>query len=165
MNKEPLVLMEKKLLQYQKLLLLILVVLVSACEPRDVRPGLWLQGEEVTNLVEDWRFTDEIQEILIETHPWYQLAHSTTIWCVRFGGKLYIGSYGTEKKFWEKNIQRDAKARISIAGKIYKVNISKLNDEMLTRDIGIAYNQKYDMAEVFGEDIPQWWFYLVEQEI
>ena len=38
-----------------------------------------------------------------------------------------------------------------------------LNDAELTRKIDKAYTQKYDMEEVFGEDIPEWWFYRVEQ--
>ncbi len=166
MNLESLKSVYKRLHRAHKLLVLLLILLLTAaCSPKDERPGLWLGGDEATALVSDWRFTDEIQEITIETRPWYLLAHSTTIWCVQHQGKLYVGSYGTEKKFWEKNITRNPQARISIAGEIYKVAISLLDDEALSRAVDTAYNRKYDMAEVFGDEIPRWWFYRVEQQL
>ena len=116
-------------------------------------------------MVNDWRFTDEIQEIAIETRTWYLLAHSTTIWCVEYEGNLYVGSYGTEKKFWEKNIERNPQVKINIDGEIYKATMSLLEDEALSREVNVAYNRKYDMEEVFGDEIPLWWFYRVEQQL
>ena len=105
MNLEAQASAYRRLHQTQKLLMLLLsVLLTAACSPKDERPGLWLGGEEATAMVNDWRFTDDIQEIAIETRTWYLLAHSTIIWCVEFEGNLYVGSYGTEKKFWEKKL-------------------------------------------------------------
>ena len=139
------------------------LLLTASCQPRDESPGTWLQGEAVSSLVTDWQFTDNIEEIFIETTPWYGIAHSTTIWCVQFQGRLYVGSYGTDKKFWEQNIESNPAAKLRIDGKIYNVSISLLKDAELTRKIDKAYNEKYDMEEVFGEDVPQWWFYRIEQ--
>ena len=137
-----------------------------ACSPKDERPGLWLQGDEITTTVRDWRFTDEIEEIAIETRAWYLLAHSTTIWCVQHEGNLYVGSYGTEKKFWEKNIARDPRAKIRIEDKIYSAVITLVEDSALSQQLDSAYNQKYDMEEVFGAElIPPWWFYRIEQQL
>ena len=144
---------------------LVLIILTSACSPRDERPGFWLQGNEATGLINDWRFTDGIEEILIETQTWYLLAHSTTIWCVQYEGNLYIGSYGPEKKFWGKNIARKPQAKVKINNEIYQVVVSLLEDETLAQEINAAYNQKYDMEEVFGNDIPKWWFYRVQLKI
>ena len=166
MNLAALTSVYRKLHTIQRLLVLLSIVLLTAtCSPKDTRPGLWLGGDESTTLVSDWRFTDEIQEIAIETRTWYLLAHSTTIWCVQYNGILYVGSYGTEKKFWETNIARNPQARINIAGEIYKVTVSLLDDEVLNQQVDIAYNSKYDMEEVFGDDIPQWWFYRIEQQL
>ncbi len=139
------------------------IAMCAGCEPKDVRPGLWLGGEEVTTRVADWTFTDKTEEVFIETRPWYFIPHSTTIWCVQVDGNLYIGSYGNEPKTWEVNLERDAHARIRIHGKIYRVAVTRITDEALTSDIDVAYNQKYDMAAVFGSDVPEWWFYRVEQ--
>ena len=144
---------------------LVLIILTSACSPRDERPGFWLQGNEATGVINDWHFTDDIEEILIETTTWYLLAHSTTIWCVQYEGNLYIGSYGPEKKFWENNIARNPQAKVKINNAIYQVVVSLLEDETLAQEINAAYNQKYNMEEVFADDIPKWWFYRVQQKV
>ncbi len=133
------------------------------CQPKDESPGLWLRGESVEAHLDDWRFTKDIEEIFIETRPWYGLRHSTTIWCVELDGKLYVGSYGDEKKAWEKNIARNPEARLRIAGKIYPVKLTPVTDPDLTDALHAAYAQKYDMVEVFGDEIPQWWYYRVAQ--
>ena len=140
-----------------------IVSALSACEPSDVRPGLWLKGEEVTASVESWEFAAETDEIFIETDPWYGIAHSTTIWSVVVDDKLYIGSYGLDKKAWEKNLVENANARLGISGKLYRVVVSKIDDEKLSTRLSQVYNSKYNMAEVFGEEIPKWWFYSIKQ--
>ena len=141
-----------------------LVVLVAtACQPQDETPGLWLRGETVEEKVADWRFSDEIEEIFIETRPWYGIRHSTTIWCVALDGRLYIGSYGDEKKRWERNVERNPLAELSIAGRIYDVTVASVTDADLIEALDAAYARKYDMAEVFGEEIPDWNYYRVAQ--
>ncbi|HIG43483.1 MAG: DUF2255 family protein [bacterium] len=141
-----------------------LLLMSLACQPRDVQPGLWLSGDEVNQQIDDWGFTDEIEEIYVETKPWYGIPHSTTIWCVVFAGELYIGSYGVEKKAWENNLAQDPEARLGISGKLYKVAVSRVTDKEIAENLNIAYNRKYDMEEVFGNEVPEWWFYLVEQQ-
>ena len=140
-----------------------IVSALAACEPRDVRPGLRLKGEEVTASVESWAFAAETDEIFIETRPWYGIPHSTTIWSVVVDDNIYIGSYGLDKKAWEKNLVGNASARLGISGKLYRVVVSKIDDERLSASLSQAYNSKYDMAEVFGEEIPMWWFYSIKQ--
>jgi len=145
------------------LVLLVIAALSASCQPKDVRPGLWLRGDLVEERVDDWRFTEEIEEIFIETRPWYGIPHSTTIWCAERDGNLYIGSYGDEKKAWEKNIARSSDARLSIAGKIYEVTVTPVADRDIIDALDAVYAQKYDMGEVFGDDLPAWWYYRVEQ--
>jgi hypothetical protein len=140
---------------------------LAACEPSDVRPGLWLKGEQVTASVMSWEFAAETDEIFIETDPWYGIPHSTTIWSVVVDDNIYIGSYGLDYgldiKAWEKNLVENANARLGITGKLYNVVVSKIDDERLGARLSQAYNSKYDMAEVFGEEIPKWWFYSIKQ--
>jgi len=147
----------------QLLALLTIAILSVGCQPKDVRPGLWLRGDLVEERVNDWRFTEGIEEIFIETRSWYRIPHSTTIWCVARYGKLYIGSYGDQKKAWEKNIARSPDARLAIAGKIYEVTVTPVADRAVIDALDAAYAQKYDMGEVFGDDLPEWWYYQVEQ--
>jgi hypothetical protein len=132
---------------------------VLGCQPEDETPGLWLDGEIVTKRVADWRFTNDIEEIFVETGTWYGIPHSTTIWCVEVGGELYIGSYGDEKKAWEKHVSRDPTAKLSISGKLYEVSLAPVSERALIEALDTAYAQKYDMADVFGDEIPEWWYY------
>lgn len=134
-----------------------------ACQPLDERPGAWLTGQPAEVPVSDWTFTDEIEEIFIETRPWYGIPHSTTIWCAELNGQLYIGSYGDQKKAWEKAIEHDPEARIKVAEHIYDVIVVPVRDPALNEAVDIRYNEKYDMVDVFGEEIPEWWYYRVEQ--
>ena len=123
---------------------LVAAVAVVGCQPEDETPGLWLGGE-----------------IFIETRPWYGIPHSTTIWCVELGGKLYIGSYGEEKKTWEKNVARRPAAKLAISGKLHEVTVVPVSEPNRIEALDAAYAKKYDMAEVFGDEIPEWWYYQV----
>jgi squalene-hopene/tetraprenyl-beta-curcumene cyclase len=129
----------------------------------DERPGTWLEGEPFVGSVSDWTFTAGIDEIFIETRPWYGLPHSTTIWCVELEGRLYIGSYGDVEKAWEKAIAHDSAARLRIDGRLHEVTLVPVDDPRLNRKVDSRYGEKYDMGEVFGEDVPAWRYYRVEQ--
>jgi hypothetical protein len=147
----------------KNLTIVCLLVLLASCQPSDVRPGFWLNGTLVETEVGNWNFATDIEEIFIETKPWYGLPHSTTIWCTVLDGKMYIGSYGQEKKTWEKNIARDSKAKLSISTNLYTVDVTSVTDQSLIMQLNSSYNNKYDMAAVFGDELPEWWFYQVEQ--
>jgi hypothetical protein len=137
-------------------------LLSAGCQPKDTRPGLWLQGERVEAPVQDWRFTDDAQEIFIETRAWYGLRHSTTIWCVELDGRLYIGSYDDDVKFWERNVDRNPTAQLGIEGRLYDVAITPIANGETRQRLDERYAAKYDMVEVFGEDLPAWRYYNVE---
>ena len=137
------------------------VLIGVACQPKDERPGLWLRGEPAEAEVSDWSFTDGIQEIFIETRPWYGIPHSTTIWCATLDGALYVGSYGDEKKAWEQNVERDPEARASIGGRLYDVRLAPVTGDERVRALDAVYESKYDMVEVFGEAVPAWRYYRV----
>jgi hypothetical protein len=134
---------------------------VLGCQPEDETPGLWLGGEIAPEWVDDWSFTDDIEEIFVETRPWYGIPHSTTIWCVELGGELFIGSYGDEKKTWENNVARQPEAKLAIAGKLHEVTLAPVTEADRVEALDAAYAKKYDMAEVFGDALPDWWYYHV----
>ena len=136
---------------------------LPGCAPRDERPGARLPGAVAEEHVEDWSFTDEVDEIFIETRTWYRIPHVTTIWCVALDGGLYIGSYGEGHKYWEKNVARDAEARVSIEGTIYEVRVAPVAHPDAVAILDAALNRKYDMEAVFGDEDPPWWFYRLTQ--
>ena len=143
------------------LALLAIAAWCVGCQPKDVIPGQWLRGDLVEEQVDDWGFTQEIEEIFIETRAWYRIPHSTTIWCVEHSGELYIGSYGDQKKRWEKNVARDPNVKLAIAGKLYESELSPVTEVDRVAALDAAYASKYDMAEVFGDEVPDWWYYHV----
>ncbi len=151
------------LIHIHQVVLVAFVISASACQPQDITPGLWLSGEVVEHVVDDWTFTDDIEEIFIQTKTWYLLPHSTTIWCAEMNGELYIGSYADGKKQWEDNIERNPDARLRIDGKLYDVTVTPVTNAQATTEIDARYTEKYNMEEVFGEDLPTWWYYRISQ--
>jgi hypothetical protein len=147
----------------QRVVVLAGLLATLGCQPRDETPGLWLRGVSAEQRVDDWIFTDDIEEIFIETRPWYVLPHSTTIWCVELDGELYIGSYGDERKTWEGNVARNPVAKLSIAGMLYEVTVKPETGPGRIERLDEAYARKYDMAEVFGDELPEWRYYRVVQ--
>ena len=144
-----------------QMLAIVAAACLLGCGPSDERPGTRLPGVAAEEQVADWTFTDGIDEIFIETRTWYRIPHVTTIWCVALGGQLYIGSYGEEKKYWEKNVARNAEARVSIDNVIHEVQVDPVTDPTAVAVLDEALNRKYDMAAVFGDEDPPWWFYRV----
>lgn len=142
--------------------LLGLGLLFMACQPKDTRPGFWLTGERSSETVQDWGFTGDVEEIFIETGTWYGVRHSTTIWCVDLDGILYIGSYyDDDVKYWEKNVARNPEARLRIEDRIYDVTVTPVANDELSERLDQRYAEKYDMAEVFGDELPAWRYYRV----
>ncbi len=142
-------------------MMLVAVIAALGCQPSDETPGLWLRGEVAVAPVDDWKFTRDIDEIFVETHPWYGIPHSTTIWCAELDGELYVGSYGEEIKTWEQHAVSDPQVELSIAGKLYPATLAPVTDRARNQALGIAYARKYDMAEVFGDELPSWRYYRV----
>jgi len=138
--------------QYAIWLAVAAIFLACSLEPSGERPGLALSGEVVREPVSDWSFTDEIEEIQIETRPWYRLPHSVTIWCVSIDGELYVGASSPdfpEERFWVRNVRRDPDVRLKIAGRIYERHLALITDPEMTdrvdRSFGVKYH--YDVDE------------------
>jgi hypothetical protein len=147
---------------------LAVIVVGLGCQPKDVRPGLWLSGEAGDAAVTDWSFTNEVDEIFIQTKTWYLLPHSTTIWGAEMGGGFFIGSYGygereEDKKHWENNVARNPEATLRIDGKLYDVTVTPISSPKVIARLHIQYNKKYDMVDTFGDELPSWWYYRVAQ--
>ena len=64
----------------------------------------------------------------------------------------------TDEKAWEEAVAHNPEARLEIDGLLYTARIDKVTDKALSQEINRRYFEKYDMHEVFGEDVPEWWF-------
>ena len=106
-------------------------------------PGLWLQGEVVSEEVANWDFANRVNDpirgntIMLETRTWYGIPHSVTIGVVGRGTELYIHAHSDENrmripfpndKAWTRNVVRDPRVRLKIAGKIYEATVVLMTD-------------------------------------
>lgn len=130
---------------YVRLLAICLMTVgLSACEPSDRTPGLWLSGE-VAEFPDDWSFTQEHKEIFVEVSTPYFVSHSVTIWCASLNGDLYIGARDPESKSWPGWVDTDPDVRLKIGDRLYDVRVKPLeNDETLTA-LRAVYAEKYDL--------------------
>jgi len=136
------------------LVAVLLLMSVTGFEPKDCPPtdrslsckvpGLWLKGEPVTTPVSDWSFTDQIQQIKIQTQTPFLLPHSVIIWCAVYNGNLYVTSYRGRQ--WVENIIRDPHVRLKIADKVFDRTLSMVDDPV----------EKTAVLQAKGRKYPQW---------
>ena len=141
---------------------LVLAVACSACwlEPKGERPGFGISGELKTEAVTDWSFTDDIEEIVIETRTWYRLPHSVTIWCVSIDGALFVGAGFPdfpEERHWVSAVKRDPNVRLRIAGKIYERRLELITDPERTDFVDRAFGRKYHYDVDEDPEIVAYW--------
>jgi len=125
--------------------ILLIAVSVSGCEPSDRRPGLWLRGEVVSPLPDDWSFTDAYKEIFVQVHTPYWLPHSVTIWCGQVDGNLYIGARDPDSKKWPGWLEENHNIRLKIGDKLYDVVAMDITSENTLNAVRAAYAAKYDL--------------------
>lgn len=94
--------------------------------PCGVFPGGALQGELVTEAVEDWRFIGESSACAIEVRP--EHPHSVRANCMQREGRLYVGSILAPRKRWPAMVAEDSRVRVRIAGKVYEGRAVRITD-------------------------------------
>lgn len=113
------------------LVLVLITLRIVGLEPQNRRPGLWIKGELVTTPVSDWSFTDQFEEIYLESRTWYLIPHSVTISCTAHEGRLYLTSTYSQggefpSRFWNKNVMRDPRVRLRIGNQLFERTLSLL---------------------------------------
>ena len=131
------------------LVLLLVVARITGLEPTTRRPGLWLKGELVTTPVADWSFTDQVQNIQIQTNSWYLLPHSVTINCISYKGHLYLYSFYAagltypHGRRWNEDVARDPRVRLKIGDKLYDRTLVRATDPADQEAVHEATSKKY----------------------
>ncbi len=115
------------------LVLALITLPIVGLEPQDRRPGLWIKGELVTTPITDWSFTDQFEEIYLETRTWYLIPHSVTISCTAHDDRLYLTSTYSQggdfpSRFWNKNVMRDPRVRLRIGNQLFERTLSLVTD-------------------------------------
>ena len=62
-------------------ILVLLVLRFTGLDPNQRRAGVWLRGS-ASSFPTDWSFADKYPTLMVETHPWYLVAHSVNIYFV-----------------------------------------------------------------------------------
>lgn len=132
---------------------LLIVILVSlrifGLEPQDQRPGLWLTGEVVEGPVSDWSFTDDHEEIFVQTNTVYGIPHSVTTYSTDYDDEYYLFSayYGggnfPDDRGWNRNVMRDPNVRIKIGEGLYDRSLRYIEDEALRGAVHRELEAKY----------------------
>ena len=135
-----------------------LILLLSACEPKDRRPGMWLSGTLITNESTDWSFTAEYPEVFVETRPWYGVPFSVTTVIGTRNGHLYVPSIYEQElpfpgsKYWNSVIKENADVRLKIGENLYEMQASPVNDPLEFREGLAALADKYESWRNWMED-------------
>lgn len=137
-----------------RLLVIIPMLLLLACQPHERTPGQWLRGEEVVTLPDDWSFTDQHQKIYVEVATPYFVPHSVTIWCAQVNGQLYIAARNPEDKQWVAWLDADSDIRLKISEKIYVVKAVEEDSGSALAPVRAAYASKYDLPTGGSETPP-----------
>jgi hypothetical protein len=124
--------------------LLAVVLALTACNPSDRRPGLWLSGEPAA-FADDWSFTDAHKEIALEVSTPYLLPHSVTIWCASLDGALYVAAGSPETKRWPGWADRRPDVRLLIDGKRYEGTLVPVEDADTQERLRGVYAAKYQL--------------------
>lgn len=143
---------------------LFLVLLLAACEPQDRRPGSWLSGERVETKVLDWAFSNDYDEVFLQTHPWYLVPHSVTVVTATANGKLYVPSvyYAEpmtfpEGRYWNRIVSKNPSIEIKIGNQLYPRSVHLISDEKEFEQALGALAGKYPFWKTvkdFPEDAP-----------
>ena len=135
---------------FRIILILLCFITLSACEPADRTPGMWLSGELITEPIDDWSFSNEHMEVFLETHPWYGVPFSVTVVTATTGDKLFVPSIYSEPadfpggKYWNGIIETNPEVLIKIGDKRYPRSAHLITD---TAEFEIAFGAlagKYD---------------------
>jgi len=122
---------------------------VVGYEPRDQSPGLWLSGDRVTEPITDWSFTEDHEEILVQTRTPYLVPHSVTTYCTVHDGDLYLfsayyeGGTFPDERGWNRNVMRDPRVRLKIGDRLFDQTVSHVTDAETREAVHTSFVAKY----------------------
>lgn len=126
---------------------ILIVVLLSGCDPMGPLPGGALTGE-VTTPPDNWALLAETETVQLETNP--DDPYSVNLWVVSVESRLYIAAGGGETK-WSTHFSTDPNVRLRIDRNIYELRASPVDNHQELEEVRLAYVDKYAMKS----DSPQ----------
>jgi hypothetical protein len=129
-------------------ILALMALSITGLDPNQRRAGLWLRGN-VASFPADWTFADKHQTLLVETHPWYLIPHSVTIFFVTDNGNLYLhADYPPGQKFpggksWTAAVAHNPRVRIKIGNQVFNGKAALVTDPTEFNSLFEAFRKKY----------------------
>jgi hypothetical protein len=104
---------------------------------------------EVAEAPGDWSFAKDAGTLELELPP--AEGRSITTWLVVVDGRLYLPSAFAESKRWPALVAKDGRVRVRLAGRIYPLGATKLDDPTTQKRVAAAVGEKYHVpSDGFG---------------
>lgn len=129
-------------------ILALVALSITGLEPNGHRAGLWLKGDPA-GCPADWSFASRKATIMVETHPWYRIAHSVNMYFVTDKKDLYLhadfppGGKFPSGKSWTAAVARDPNVRIKIGKQIFDCQAVLDTDPAEFATLFEAFRSKY----------------------
>jgi len=124
------------------LLVLASATLAAACSvPMGPIAGGELEGTP-TPWPEDWLFTDDIENVLLETNP--DDPYSVTVWMVVDNNQPYVAAASTDSR-WARNMRENPNVVLSVEGMLYEAAASSVTTRDEIDRVIDAYLVKYEI--------------------
>lgn len=136
------------------LMMTILVLYLNRSDPYGTIPGKRLQGEEVTDPIDDWSFASQYRRVNVEVRP--SDPYSVNAGYFVDDGALYISS---AKSRWAQFLLQDPNIRVRVGEKLYRVRATRMEGADL-EEAHNAYSTKYPNRT--PEQIAERWFFRLE---
>ncbi len=138
-------------------ILALVILSITGLDPNQRRAGLWLKGD-AASFPADWTFADKHQTLLLETHPWYLIPHSVTIFFVTDNGNLYLHAdyYSAGQRFpggksWTASVARNPKVRVKIGNQVFDGKAVLVTDPAEFNALFEDFRKKYPRSP-FSDD-------------
>ena len=132
----------------------ILVLYLNRSDPYGTIPGKRLQGEEATELIDDWSFATQYRRVNVEVRP--SDPYSVNAGYFVHDQALYISS---AKSRWAQFLVQDPNMRIRVGDKLYRVRATRMEGADL-EEAQNAYSTKYPNRT--PEQVAERWFFRLE---
>ncbi len=150
--------------------LLLILILVGAgaaythyivC-PCEVIPGGPLSGPVIDDPVDDWSIAnDRAQVPLCQVEVPGTYTYSINVNCMAYGGQLYVSCSACANKVWSGIALERPQMRIRMAGKVYPVTFTRIEDPALKDEVWRARLEKIDAPDKNAPRPDGWWTFNV----
>ena len=147
--------------------LLTVAILAIACGgPLGPFPGGRLSGDVGPATVDDWAFTDAIENAQLEVNPGDP--HSVNTWCKGIEGRLYVptsmilGPTNPTERDWVGFVELNPAVRIRLGDTVYERMMVRVTDDAEFQTARLALEAKYEIAPEDRDPERTIWIYRLD---